>query len=185
MTELSLTEQLIHNFQEQKKAINGQIETIDPIAVSIRKPAAKRLFHNGFLIFLELIAWLLFLGSIAVILFMDKIAPFFYLSQIAHDTEIIAKYRQQDLINLEWSIRALFVIIAILLVCVARMLSKIRLKNSILNLTGKTLKTVVEQLLKRKAAMETLELKFPAELPKETEGIVLPIDDQGHKDILL
>ena len=185
MTDPLLFESLIKDFQEQKKTIQNQIETIDPIATSIRKPAATRLFNSGFLVFLEIIVWLLFLLSIAIILFLNKLFPFHYLDQIAHDTEIIAKYNQKNLITLEWYVKGVFALISILFFLIARMLSKIRMKNSILNITGKSLKIVVEQLLTRKAAMETLEMKFPIELPKHTDNIVLPIDDQGNKDILL
>ena len=185
MTDPSLVEHLIKDFQEQKATLKAQIELIDPIAASIRKPAATRLFHSGSLILLEFIMWILALFSIAFILFFDKLAPFFYLSQIANDSTVLEKYQQQDLITLAWYIKGLIVVLVLAFIWIARMLSKIRLKNSILNITGKSLKHVVEGLLQRKAAMENLELKYPVALPADADSIILPIDNQGHNDVLL
>src|SRR5690606_6524839 len=99
MTEPSLLEHLIKDFQEQKEILHKQIESVDPLAASIRQPIATRLFHSGFLIMLEIFAWILVLATVAFVLFMDKLAPFYYLNQIAHDTQIIDTYKQKDLIN--------------------------------------------------------------------------------------
>lgn len=180
----NLQEELIRDFQEQKTTINGQVALIDPMATSLRKPAARRLFHAGLLVFLEILAWLLFLGAVAFLLFSDKLYPFYYLNQLRHDGNLGERYRAHDLEMLYWSLKAVGVLAALLLVVIARMLSAIRLKNSILHIAGKNMKVLVEQLLKRKAAMEILEQKYPSDLPSSDDAVVMP-QARPHNDILL
>lgn len=184
MTEPSLLEHLIKDFQEQKEILHKQIESVDPLAASIRQPIATRLFHSGFLIMLEIFAWILVVATIAFVLFMDKLAPFYYLNQIAHDTQIIDTYKQKDLINLIWGVKGIALLNGFLFFWIARMLAKIRLKNSILNIAGKTLKELVEQFFKRRATMESLENKFPLDLPKDADSIIMNTPT-NHNDILL
>src|SRR5690606_7115654 len=101
------------------------------------------------------------------------------------DAETLGKYKQTDLKALYWGIKGLVIIIALLLVIIGRMLAKIRIKNSILNLTGKSMKQLAEQLLKRRAQMETLNQRFSMDLPMDDDTIILPNTPSGHNDILL
>ncbi|WP_118952145.1 hypothetical protein [Taibaiella helva] len=184
MKPLNLQEDLIRDFQEQKKTVNEQVTLIDPMATSLRKPAAKRLFHTGLIVFMEILCWLLMLGCIAFVLFADKLYPFYYLSQLQHDTSLGERYKTGDLQTLYWAVRGMGIVVALLLLFIARMLATIRLKNSILHIAGKNMKLLVEQLLKRKAAMENMEQKYPAELPQSDDAIVVPLQ-KPHNDILL
>lgn len=184
MKPLHLQEDLIRDFQEQKKTISEQVDLIDPMATLLRKPAARRLFHAGFIIFMEIITWLLVLGCIAFALFMDKLYPFYLVNQITHDTNLGARYHSYDLNLLHWGIRSLVLFAALLLFIIARMLGTIRLKNSVLHVAGRNMKLLVEQLLKRKAAMEGLEQRHPTEMLADDDSVVMPLQ-KPHNDILL
>jgi hypothetical protein len=184
MKPLNLQEDLIRDFQEQKKTINEQVDLIDPMATLLRKPAARRLFHTGMIIFLEIIAWLLLLGCIAFAVFMDKLYPFYLLNQITHDSSLAERYHQYDMNLLHWGIRGMAVVAALLLFIIARMLGTIRLKNSVLHVAGRNMKLLVEQLLRRKAAMEGLEQRHPSEMLADDDSVVMPVQ-KPHNDILL
>ncbi len=184
MKPISIKEDLIRDFQEQKKVIREQIALIDPLAASLRKPAAKRLFHAGFLVFMEIIAWLLFLACIAVILFQGKLYPLYQLNQMLHDTTLSGKYRLYDLEMLNWAIKGLLALAALLFLVIARMLAQIRQKNGVLHLAGKNMKVLVEQHLQRKATMETMEQRYPLDLPTHTDTVILPAQ-KPHDDTLL
>ncbi len=183
MKPLNLQEDLVRDFQEQKKIIVEQVALIDPMATSLRKPAAKRLFHTGIIVFMEIITWLLLLGCIAFVLFADKLYPFYYLNQLVHDTALGDRYKADDLKLLYWCIKGIGIFAALLFFIIARMLGTIRLKNSILNVAGRNMKLLVEQLLKRKAGMEIMEQKYPVELPYSDDTIVMP-NQRPHDDIL-
>lgn len=180
----SLKEDLIRDFQEQKKSLQEQIALVDPMATSLRKPAAKRLFNSGLIIFTEIIMWLLVVATIAFIFLMDKIYPFFLTQQIMHDSNVKAHYNASDLIALDWSIKGMAGIIALLFAIIARMLASIRLKNTVLNITGRNMKELVQQMLHRKAAMETMEQRHPIDLPISSDAIVVN-NEKTHNDILL
>lgn len=184
MKPMLLKDDLIKDFQEQKKVIREQIALIDPLAASLRKPAARRLFHAGLLVFLEIIFWLLFLACIAVIIFQNKLYPLYLLSQLLHDTSLSDKYKLYDLEMLNWSVKALLLAAGLLCLVVARMLAQIRKKNSVLHLAGKNMKVLVEQHLQRKATIETLEQRYPMDMPLESDTVILP-GHKPHDDTLL
>ena len=184
MVSNNLKEDLIRDFLEQKKSINEQLQLIDPMAASLRKPAAKRLFHNGLIILFEILAWLLFVGCIALIFLIDRVAPFYIMSRIMHDTNIKATYNIDDLHLLDWSIKGLVAIIGILFLIIARMLTSIRMKNTVLNIAGKNMKSLAEQMLHRKAIIDSFEQRYELELPADTDSIVIQ-NHKPHNDILL
>lgn len=180
----NLQEDLIRDFQEQKKMIGEQVTLIDPMATSLRKPAARRLFHAGIIVFLEIISWLLFLGCIAFVVFLDKLYPFYFVSQMIHDSSLADKYKAYDLDMLHWAFRGFAILTGLLFLIIARMLGTIRLKNSVLHVAGRNMKLLVEQLLKRKAAMEGLEQRYPFEMLPNDDSVVVPVQ-KPHDDILL
>lgn len=184
MKPLALQEDLIRDFQEQKKTISEQVDLIDPMATSLRRPAAKRLFNTGLILFMEVLSWLCFLGCIAFILFADKLYPFYYLNQLLHNQALHTQYKEHDLKILYWSIKGIGLLVAVLFLIIARMLGTIRLKNSILYVAGRNMKLLVEQLLKRKASMESLEQRHAIDMPSSDDAIVMP-QQKPHNDILL
>lgn len=180
MEPFTLKEDLILDFQEQKKALAGQIDLIDPMANNLRKPAVRRMLDTGFLIFMEVVVWALVLCFIAFLIFMDKLYPFMYLN----DLNVTAKISDGELQILKGSIKGIAVLGIIFLIIISRMLRKIRLKNNILNFTGKNLRLLSEELLKRKSAMNILMEKHAKELPADTDTVVLP-PQKPHNDTLL
>lgn len=184
MKPLNLQEDLIRDFQDQKKTINEQVALIDPMATSLRRPAARRLFHAGFIMVMEALCWLCFLGGIAFLLFADKLYPFYQLNQMLHNQALKAQYPEQDLKVLYWSIKGMALLVSILFLLIARMLGTIRLKNSVLHVAGRNMKLLVEQLLKRKAAMEFLQQRHPVDMPSSDDEVVMPLQ-KPHDDILL
>jgi len=184
MKPYSLKEDLTRDFLEQKKALEEQLALVDPMASSLRKPAAKRLFHSGIIIFFEIISWLLVLGSVAFIILMDRITPFHLMPQLLHDSTIKDQFNHAEMIQLQWIIRGIAVFAALLLLLIAQMLGAIRMKNSILNVAGRNMKQLAEQMLQRKAAMETMQQRHPMDLPSDDDSIILQ-QQRPHNDILL
>jgi hypothetical protein len=184
MVSNNLKEDLIRDFLDQKKSINEQLLLIDPMAASLRKPAAKRLFHNGIIILLEIIFWLLFLGCIALIFLMDRVTPFHVLNQLMHDSDIKSHYNTADLHLLHWAIVGLIAVIGVLFFLITRMLAAIRMKNTVLHIAGRNMKALVEQMLHRKAVINSFEQRYEVELPSDTDSIVIQ-NQKPHNDILL
>jgi hypothetical protein len=184
MVSNNLKEDLIRDFLDQKKNINEQLSLIDPMAASLRKPAAKRLFHNGIIIVFEIMAWLLFLGCIALIFLMDRITPFHILNRLLHDSNIKDHYNASDLELLHWAIIGLVGIIGFLFFIITRMLASIRMKNTVLNIAGRNMKSLAEQMLHRKAVINSFEQRYELELPSDTDSIVIQ-NQKPHNDTLL
>lgn len=181
---MSLQDDLIRDFQEQKQNITEQVNLIDPMATLLRKPAAQRLIHAGFLVVVEIFAWLLVLATIAFIIFMDKLYPYYLIPKLSNDANILAKYSEQDMRMLAWGIRAIAIVLIITFFIITRMVATIRKKNSVLNVAGKNMKILAEQMLKRKAAMEVLEQRYPIDMPADSDSVVRPAA-KTHDDILL
>lgn len=184
MVSNNLKEDLIRDFLDQKKNLNEQLLLIDPMAASLRKPAAKRLFHNGIIILFEIIAWLLFLGCVALIFLMDRLTPFHILTRLIHDTDLKTNYSTADLNLLHWAVVGLIALIGILFFIMTRMLAAIRMKNTVLNIAGRNMKSLVEQMLHRKAVIRSFEQRYELELPSDTDSIVIQ-SQKPHNDILL
>lgn len=184
MTPTRLQDDLIKDFLEQKRTINEQIKLIDPMATSLRRPVAQRLLHSSFSIFLEVICWLLFAGLLAYVVFMDRLVPFYVLSKLIQTGKGQPGFTDNELVALNWSIKGLVVLIALLVLVISRMLAKIRQKNAILHIAGKNMKQLVEENLKRKSAIEAIEQRHIMELPATTDSIVTP-PAKPHNDILL
>ncbi len=141
MSLTTLKDDLLKEFREERVMINEQIELLQPLATSLRKPAAQRLLSSSTLILTEFSCYIISLGGIAFISLMHKIYPFKFLSQIFYN----AAYRN--------SVGSTNIFIFI----IGRMAREIRLKNDILNIAGKDIKTIVGQHLERKAALDTIE----------------------------
>lgn len=172
MTSTRLQDDLLRDFKEQKKMIYKQVELLDPLATSLRKPAAQRLISKGALIFSEVLCYVLFLGIIAFMVFMDKIYPFYILSELRFKSE----FRQLGWINIQAFVFSFYVIVGlvgILILSLGRAARAFRLKNDILNLAGKNIKLVIGQHLERKASIDSIEQRHFLELPNEhlEEGV--------------
>lgn len=184
MKQLTLQEDLIKDFQEQKKAVKEHIALVDPMATSLRMPVAQRLFNSGFIVLMEVVSWLFVLGCIALAIFMDKLQPFYLLNLMNNDTANIDKYGKHNLDTLFWVLRGMAIFSAILLIIIARMLARIRLKNSVLHIAGKNMKQLAEQLLSRKVTMESISQRYETELPSNDDTIIVT-KPLHHNDELL
>ncbi len=157
MSLTTLKDDLLHEFREERIMINEQIELLDPLATSLRKPAAQRLLSSSTLIISEVTCYIISLGGIAFIGFMHKIFPFVVLNDVFYDAETRSKAGTSNLLFLILAIYGLVLIGIILMFIIGRMAREVRLKNDILNLAGKDIKTIVGQHLERKAALDTIE----------------------------
>lgn len=172
MTSNRLQDDLLKDFKEQKRMIYDQVELLDPLATSLRKPAAQRLISKGALIFAEVLCYVLSLGAVALAIFLDKIYPYYVLSEIRYKSE----FRKLGWMNLEafaFGIYGLIGLIALLFYLLARASRALRLKNTILNLAGKNIKIIVGQHLNRKASIDSIDQRHFLELPNEhlEEGV--------------
>ncbi len=178
MTSTRLQDDLLRDFKEQKKMVYEQVELLDPLGTSLRKPAAQRLASKGGLIFAEILCYLLAVGIITFLFFMDKIYPFYIIADLRNKPD----YRSLGWINIEVFtivIYALFVVMALMFYGFALAARAFRLKNDILHLAGKSIKEIVGQHLKRKAAIDAIEQRHFLELPNEhlEEGVRVRVND--------
>lgn len=144
--------------------IYEQIELLDPLGTSLRKPAAQRLAGKGALIFSEILCYLLAAGIITFMFFMHKIYPFYLLADLRFKPE----YRNMGWLNIQalnLVVYAIVALVAIMFYGFARASRWFRLKNDVLHLAGTNLKEIVGQHLKRKASIDAIEQRHFLELP--------------------
>jgi len=157
MSLTTLKDDLLKEFREERLMINDQIELLDPLATSLRRPAAQRLLSSSTLILTEFSCYILSLGGVAFIALMHKIYPFKALSEIFYNSSFRNTVGATNMLYLILAVYGLAAIGVIFLFVIGRMAREIRLKNDILNMAGKDIKTIVGQHLERKAALDTIE----------------------------
>ena len=171
----TLKDDLLHEFREERIMINEQIELLDPLATSLRKPAAQRLLSSGTLIITEISCYIISLGGLAFIGFMHEIYPFSVMNDIFYNSSIRNKAGNLNLIYFILSVYGITAIAVTLVFIIGRMAREIRLKNDILHVAGKDIKTIIGQHLERKAAHDTIEQRHMLGL----SGISLPAGQAG------
>jgi uncharacterized membrane protein len=157
MSLTTLKDDLLREFREERIMINDQIELLDPLATSLRKPAAQRMLSSGTLIMAEIICYIISIGGIAVMALMHLIYPFSVLKEVFYNSEMRNKTGALNLLYLNLAIYGLVALCVIFVFIIGRMAREMRLKNDILNHAGKDIKTIVGQHLERKAALDTIE----------------------------
>ncbi|RQO30852.1 hypothetical protein DBR32_09040 [Taibaiella sp. KBW10] len=193
MTEISpkdsLYQDLIEDWHEQKAIIKEQMTLIDPMATSLRKSTAQRFLNASMNVLMEILMYLLSLGSIIYLFFMNNLGPFFVMGKVAGNPEIVpAKISSTEMEQFDYTVKGMFVLLAILFFIIGRMLANIRKKNSTLSLAGKNMKTIAGQHLKRKSKIESLEQKHVMTLPETDINIdsIGPIEyNNNTEDTLL
>ena len=153
----TLKDDLLQEFREECIMINDQLELLDPLGTSLRKPAAQNLFSSTTLGLAEFGCYVVSLGGVAFIAFLHRIYPFTLVPEFMYNPKYEAISGKP---NLFLFILALYGIISLLVVCVfviGRMAREIRLKNNILNMAGTDIKVILGQHLERKAAIDTLQ----------------------------
>jgi hypothetical protein len=188
MSFINLKDDLIREFREERDMINDQIEILDPLATSLRKPAAHHILSAGALIACELVCYGLCLGGIVFLFFLSKVYPFSTLFDIFYNPRLHGEVNVLDLTYLNIAVYGLVVLAAILFYIIARMSRAVRLKNSILNQAGRDIKTIVGQHLKRKAAIDTIEqrhlLGMPGIIEDKTRVNQVPNPGYGNENIV-
>lgn len=173
-----LQDDLLHEFQEEKRMIRSQIEDFEPLAVSLRKPAAQRLANKGLILFAELLCWAIFLSTIAACIFLNRLYPFYLLFQLRQPR--YADLGDQDVRTLLWSVYGLIGLSGFVFLLLARSLARIRQKNVILHMAGSRIKTLVGQHLHRRAAIDAIEQRHFNELPLGLNTDVNAIPNPGY-----
>lgn len=153
----TMKEDLLNEFREERIMINKQVELLEPLANSFRQPAARRLINSGILLLVELSCYLLSLGCIASLFTLMDLYPFTILRDVFNNPMIKKGFTANDLTVLNLTIYGIGALLGILLFSMGRMARVIRQKNSILNIAGKDITTIVEQSLVRMAAIDTIE----------------------------
>jgi hypothetical protein len=157
MSLTTLKDDLLAEFREERIMINDQIEILDPLAITLRRPAAQRLLSSGTLIITEFSCYIVSLGGIAFIALMHKIFPFRVLGDIFYNAQFRNTVGGPNLMYLTLATYGIAAASVLLIFIIGRMAREIRLKNDILNVAGKNIKTIVGQHLERKAALDTIE----------------------------
>lgn len=153
----TLKDDLLQEFREERIMINEQIELLDPLAISLRKPAAQRLLSSGTLIITEIICYILSLGGVAGLVFMQWLYPFTILRDIFYNSLYRNGIGLDNLMYLVGAIYGVATLAVVLVFVIGRMAREMRLKNDILHHAGKDIKTIIGQHLERKAVLDTIE----------------------------
>jgi len=170
MSLTTLKDDLLQEFREERIMINDQIEILDPLATAMRKPAAQRLLSSSTLIISEFSCYVITLAGIAFVGLMHQIYPFSLLNNIFYNSEYRNKVGAPNLVYLILGIYGIAAISVILVFIIGRLAREMRLKNDILHMAGKDIKTIVGQHLERKAMLDTIEQRHMLGL----SGISLP-----------
>jgi hypothetical protein len=170
----TLKDDLLQEFREERILIKEQIELLDPLAISLRKPAAQRLLSSGTLIISEISCYILSLGGIAFMVFMHLIYPFNILGEIFYNTQSRNTVGAENLVYLTLGVYGLAGMGVILVFIIGRMAREMRLKNDILHHAGKDIKIIIGQHLERKAVLDTIEQRHMLGL----SGISQPAEAQ-------
>ncbi len=180
-----LQDDLLQEFRAERDLVNEQLDLLDPLAVLLLKPIATRILHKGVIILLEIIAWLCSIIMIVFCVFRDKIYPFHILARMRiKGTEY--GFTNTDVQELYWSLTLFAIVIALLFVVVARILAKLRQKNSIIQMASGRIKTIVGQDLKRKAAISTIEQRhFDILQPLSDDDVVINTTPKSVSQIIL
>jgi hypothetical protein len=167
----TMNEDLLREFEEECNMVNTQMKMLDPLGTSLRRPAAQRLLSDTTLIITEYICYALFIGILVFAAMAHTIKPFSVMDTIYHNPEINTIVGSPNLNNYLLASYGIVVIAAILVLAIGRMARVIRLKNDILHQAGKDIKTILEQHLQRKAALDIINQRHGLGL----SGISIPV----------
>lgn len=158
-----LQDDLLQDFRADQQFVAQQIARLDPIATSLRRPAVARVASSSGIFFAELLCYLGALALIGCAVFSDKIYPLLLFTRFKRE-EFTALIRPGNVEVLYWWMIGALLVSALLLYCLARALRRVRIKNALLARTGSTVKSLVGDLLKRKAAIDALEQRHSGEI---------------------
>jgi hypothetical protein len=171
-----LQDDLLQEFREEKRTVGETVALLDPLGVSLRRPAAQRLASKGLVVFFELLCWLAVPSAAALAHFLHRLSPSSLLFQLKQPPfrEQLGEDRVRTLLTL---IYAAIALLGILFLLLALALGRIRQKNDVLWLAGRNIKASVGQLLQRKAAIDAIEQRHFTELPAEPAAVKLKVNE--------
>lgn len=164
MAQTRLQDDLLQEFREEKRSVAQTVALLDPLGVSLRRPAAQRLASKGLILFFEILCWLALPSCLLLALFLDRIYPgslLFQWNEPPYREQLGAERLRALLI----AVYAVIGLAGLLFFLLATALRRIRQKNDVLWLAGRNIKASVGELLQRKAAIDAIEQRHFTELP--------------------
>ena len=153
----TLKDDLLQEFREECIMINDQLEMLDPLGTSLRKPAAQRLLSSTTLGLAEFSCYMITLGGIAFVAMLHRIYPFTLIPEFLYNPKYEAISGKPNLIYFLIALYGLVSLLVVTVFIIGRMAREIRLKNNILNQASTDIKIILGQHLERKAAIDTLQ----------------------------
>lgn len=146
---------------KEKESLADQVALLEPMVKGLKQSTGLRLVSSGSSILMEIILWALAIGALIYAALLMTIFPFsnLGLALVAAKKEN-PNFTLSQMNTIEYSVKALVVIIGILLVVIARQLAKLRLKSSGLHLAGKNIEGIRLELQERQAALQAFEQKY-------------------------
>jgi hypothetical protein len=157
MSFTTLKDDLLAEFREERMMINDQLELLDPLGTSLRRPETQNLHGPSTLFIIEIIGYILCVCCLAFAILMHNIYPFSILNTALYNPELRSSLGGPNITLLSASVYTLVGIIAVCIFIIARLVRSVRLKNEVLQHAGRDVKTIVSQHLLRRAAMEAIE----------------------------
>lgn len=179
MSLISLKEDLLQEFREERKMIDEQIGILDPLATSFRRPAAQRLLKSTTLVATEIACYLLAAAGITIAGYFNYSYPFKVLLSVFSYGGPGNGLPDGD--TLTSGLYLMTLIASVVVFFCGRMARAIRQKNAILNKAGRDIRKIVGQHLERKAAIDSIEQRqmllpgiLPIDKPKESAPLIQP-----------
>lgn len=111
-----------------------------------------------------MIFYCLFIGCIVFAFMLKHLVPFYILYNLK-ERGAQSGFAVSDVNTLYWSVVAMAVMLGVLFIYIARVLRKIRLKNTIIYTVNKHIKVLLQQHVQRKLAIDDIERRHFNELP--------------------
>jgi hypothetical protein len=158
MPELRLQEDLLKAFRDERAMLDEQIALIEPLAKNLSRPAISRWARRGVGFVGEVICWILAVALIVGCFLLNKIPPFYLLFEL-NRSQIEQTLGARPIQMLQWGVYGLIIVIAILLVILARTIARVHRRNDLLHQAVSRIQKILDQNKKRKQSLEELEQK--------------------------
>jgi hypothetical protein len=126
----TLKDDLLKEFREERIMIKEQIELLDPLATSMRQPAAQRLLSSSTLVLTEFSCYILSVGGLAFIALMHLIYPFKAMNDMLYNSLVRNSIGSTNLFYLIIAVYGFAITIVAFIFIIGRMAREIRLKNA-------------------------------------------------------
>lgn len=144
----------------EKENINKQIELLEPLKKTLHRSAGMKMLSTSGYFFFQLLCWVGIIGLLAWLIFMFKVSPFYELTNMMYTAEQSGQYKSHEFTNIEWTIRLMAIISIVLLFIIDRQLAKLRRKNNLASVAGKTIADMQGKLEERMNTLIAFEHKY-------------------------